>query len=352
MPTVSEIAAIVPGDGTQATDSRDIILHRRTGPLQRISDGHRSYASLHYVLFFPYGEDGWHWELQMHQPEKQNPSRLSQICYAAFRIFPRKLEFSMILRGGALLQQYLVDIFASADQARLNYLRNNQGQLRASLYSGLEDAVTSAGDENLNLRNLGQRVILPSSYTGGPHYMYQCFQDGLALAWHFKKIDIFMTVTCNPKWPEIERELLPSQTAADRPDLVARVFQMKKDSIINLVYKQGVFGLTVAYIYTIEFQKRGLPHMHMLIFLEQHYKLLTPADIDTAICARWPDPEAHPLLFETVQTCMVHGLCGALNPNAPCMADGICTKRYPKIFVDQTCINHEGYPLYYRPDDN
>lgn len=288
----------------------------------------------------------------MHQPEKQNPSRLSQIRYAAFRIFPRELEFSTILRGGALLQQYLVDIFVSADQARLNYLRNNQGQLRASLYSGLEDAVTSTGDENLNLRNLGQRVILPSSYTGGPHYMYQCFQDGLALARHFKKIDIFMTVTCNPKWPEIERELLPSQTAADRPDLVARVFQMKKDSIINLVYKQGVFGRTVAYIYTIEFQKRGLPHMHMLIFLEQRYKLLTPADIDTAICARWPDPEAHPLLFETVQTCMVHGLCGALNPNAPCMVDGICTKRYPKIFVDQTCINHEGYPLYYRPDDN
>jgi hypothetical protein len=27
LPTVSEIAAIVPGDGTQATDSRDIILH-------------------------------------------------------------------------------------------------------------------------------------------------------------------------------------------------------------------------------------------------------------------------------------------------------------------------------------
>ncbi|KAG2743999.1 hypothetical protein P692DRAFT_201722527, partial [Suillus brevipes Sb2] len=60
LPTVSGIAAIVPGDGTQATDSRDIILHRRTGALQRISDGHGSYASLHCVLFFPYGKDGWH----------------------------------------------------------------------------------------------------------------------------------------------------------------------------------------------------------------------------------------------------------------------------------------------------
>ncbi|KAG2112888.1 hypothetical protein DEU56DRAFT_713134, partial [Suillus clintonianus] len=68
LPTVDEIAAVIPGDEAESTGSRDIVLHRREGPLQRISDGHRSYACLHYVLLFPYGEDGWHYELQMHQP--------------------------------------------------------------------------------------------------------------------------------------------------------------------------------------------------------------------------------------------------------------------------------------------
>lgn len=102
LPTVSEIAAIVPGDGTQVTDSRDIVLHRRTGPLQRIHDGHRSYACLHYVLFFPHGEDGWHWDLTMHQPDKEKPNRLSQVRYAAFRLFSCETEFSVILRGSAL----------------------------------------------------------------------------------------------------------------------------------------------------------------------------------------------------------------------------------------------------------
>lgn len=240
-------------------------------------------------------------------------------------------------------------MFASAEQNRLMYLRMHQPQLRASLYSGLEDAASS--DHDLNLHDLGQRVVLPSSYTGGPRYMYQCYQDGLALARYFKKVDIFMTVTCNPKWPEIERELLPGQRAADRPDLVARVFHMKKRAILDYVYKKGVFGRTVAWIYTIEFQKRGLPHMHMLIFLDQPHKLLTPADIDTAIWARWPDPEVHPLLFETVKACMVHGPCGALNPNAPCMDNGRCTKNYPKPFQAQTMIDQEGYPRYFRPDD-
>jgi hypothetical protein len=112
------------------------------------------------------------------------------------------------------------------------FLHRNQSKLRASLYGGLDDAISIGGDDT-NLNDLGQHIILPSSYTGGPHYMYQCYQDGLALARYFKKINIFMTVTCNPKWPEIKRELLPHQTATNRPDLVARVFHMKKQAIIN-----------------------------------------------------------------------------------------------------------------------
>jgi hypothetical protein len=50
----------------------------------------------------------------------------------------------------------------------------------------------------------------------------------MAIARHFKKIDIFLTMTANPNWPEIKRELLYGQTATDRPDLVSRVFQLKK----------------------------------------------------------------------------------------------------------------------------
>ena len=242
LPTVGEIAAVIPGDGSQATDSRDIVLHRRNGPLQRISEGHRSYACLHYVLFFPYGEDGWHWDLQMHQPHKDKQQTLSQIRYVAFCLFPRQAEYSALLRGHALFQQYLVDMFASAEQNRLTFLRANQDKLRASLYSGLEDAIAAAGDKELSLHEIGQHIILPSSFTGSPRYMYQCYQDGLALARHFQKVDIFMTVTCNPSWPEIQRELLPGQKASDRPDLVARVFHMKKEAIINYTSKHGVFG--------------------------------------------------------------------------------------------------------------
>ncbi|RDX46956.1 hypothetical protein OH76DRAFT_1324665, partial [Lentinus brumalis] len=56
----------------------------------------------------------------------------------------------------------------------------------------------------------------------------------------------------------------------------------------------------VAQVYTIEFQKRGLPHMHLLIFLDRRDKLLDAAAVDSAIRATWPDPISEPALFQAV----------------------------------------------------
>jgi len=338
LPTSDEVAAVIPGDGTQASGSRDIVLRRRDGSLNRVNEGSAMYECLQYPLFFIYGEDGYHYDLSM---SPNNTKRLSRIDYTAFHIQQRENEFSLLLRGGRLFQQYLVDMWAAADQNRLNYLRFHQSELRGALYQGLSDAI----DTNSDMHNVGQRIVLPSSYTGGPRYMKQCLQDALALARYHRKIDLFITVTCNPSWPEITRELLPGQTAADRPDLCARVFNMKKQAIIDDIYKNGIFGKAVAHVYTIEFQKRGLPHMHILIFLQPGDKIQTPEQVDSVVWARWPDPESQPLLFETVKRCMVH-TCGDR-----CLENGKCFRHYPKPFQPHTSVNNEGYPLYSRPED-
>jgi hypothetical protein len=131
---------------------------------------------------------------------------------------------------------------------------------------------------------------------------------------------------------------------------------MKKKALIDLIYKEGIFGTAVAYVYTIEFQKRGLPHIHLLIFLKDPHKLLTTDAINSCISAMWPDPETQPLLFETVKTCMVHGPCGADYPNAPCMVDDgcggkKCSKGFPKAFAEFTTMDGNGYPVYRRCND-
>ena len=219
-------------------------------------------------------------------------------------------------------------MFACIDQDRLHFIRTQQPKLQVTILHGIEDAL-SENDEHVDLSQLGQCVILPASYWGGPCDMHQRYLDGMAIAWHFKKIDIFLTMTVNPAWPEITRELLPGQTASDRPDLISRVFHLKKKALMNAILKDGLFGPCIAHIYAIEFQKKGFPHMHLLLILKHEYKLLSPDIINSIISAEWPDPDMHPQLFEYVKRFMVHGPCGALNPNAPCMRDGKCICGFP-----------------------
>jgi DNA replication protein DnaC len=348
LPTADEVAVILPQTVTNE-NPRDIVLQRRSGGLRIISDMNPAYVPLYYVLLFPYGENGWHPDMRLHQSAEGEDKRLTRLRYVAYYLYPRRNKYSTILRGGRLLQRYLVDMYAIIDQSRLQYLFYNQPMLRASLYSGLEDAV-AFGDDEIDLHNLGRRYILPSSYIGGPRHMQQRFQDAMAIARYFRRVDIFLTITCNPNWEEITRELLPGQTAYDRPDLVARVFQLKKKAILDEIYKHGIFGHAVAYVYTIEFQKRGLPHMHCLIFLQDLYKLTSVEAIDSCIWARWPDPEKEPQLFEVVMQCMVHGPCAA-KADAVCKEDGKCKRRFPKDFSPATVMDEDGFPRYYRPDD-
>ena len=70
------------------------------------------------------------------------------------------------------------------------------------------------------------------------------------------KPDFFITFTCNPKWPEIVQSLLPGQLAADRPDIVARVFKQKFTQFMKDLRRGQVLGKMAAFMYVIEFQKR------------------------------------------------------------------------------------------------
>ena len=187
--------------------------------------------------------------------------------------------------------------------------------------------------------------------------MNQLFQDSMAICQFFRKPDIFLTMTANPNWDEIQEALLKEsppgdkkQTAADRPDIVVCVFEEKKKALIKEI-KEGLFGKVVAMVHTIEFQKRGLPHMHLLIFLDGPDKIRTAEDIDSIVSAQIPDPVTQPALYEIITKSMVHGPCGDINPNAKCMVDGKCSKHFPKEFCEHTVYGEDGYPKYAWPNN-
>jgi hypothetical protein len=249
--------------------------------------------------------------------------------------------------AGHLYQQYVVDQYSKIEQHRLNYLKLNQKTLRLELYNGVADAI-HVGDSSTGI---GRRIILPSSFVGGPRQMYQLYQDAMAIVSHFGKPDLFITFTCNPKWPKVTRELSPHQTAADRPDLTARIFHMKLQELLKDLCEKYCLGKVATYVYVIEFQKRGLPHAHILLILSQESKLRSVENYDSIVFAEIPDPAVHLLAYETVASFMMHGLCGMLNTSSPCIKDGSCQKYYPKSFQSITQENSAGYPVYHRRDN-
>ena len=84
------------------------------------------------------------------------------------------------------------------------------------------------------------------------------------------------------------------------------------------------------HVSVIEFQKRGLPHAHILFILDKDDKPREPASIDKIVCAEIPNPDTHPRLHEIVMKNMIHGPCGHMNPTCVCMKEGVCTKKISK----------------------
>jgi hypothetical protein len=82
-------------------------------------------------------------------------------------------------------------------------------------------------------------------------------------------------------------------------------------------------------LYTVEFQKHGLPHGHILFWVSIDTSEPSPQFIDSFITVEIPDPAVDPLAYALVAEDMVHGLCGRYNPKCSCMKDEVF-KKLPK----------------------
>jgi hypothetical protein len=220
VPTADEVAALMVGDGSEAVDRRDVVLAQQAGPFQRISELHVGYMALHYLLLFPYGEDGWHPNISLngviadadldedHVEESKLQRKHCNVTMAEFygyRLQHRDTDGIALLRGGRLRQQYIVDAYAAIEQNCLKYLHLNKKKLHADLYQGLQDAIAASDTSAIAI---GQRIILPSSFTVGPRHMVHNYQDAMAICRWAGYSDAFVTFTCNPQWLEIRRALL------------------------------------------------------------------------------------------------------------------------------------------------
>uniref|UniRef100_A0A6N2MNQ0 ATP-dependent DNA helicase n=1 Tax=Salix viminalis TaxID=40686 RepID=A0A6N2MNQ0_SALVM len=294
---------------------RDIIIESSSDTLQRISKLHPKFMALQYPLLFPFGEDGYRTNISFadnYSNISGKRQRVPMRGFYAYVIQEREYGEDTLTKGGRLYQQFLVDAFANIEEDRLDYIRMNQNDLRSDLYQNISEAVLRGDVEGSSIG----KIILPSSFTGGPRYMinnYQCMHCRA-----YGNPDLFITFTCNTKWPEIERELDKSRgyKPEDKPDIITRVFRTKLLDMLKFIKSGAPFGETIADVHSIEFQKRGLPHTHILVWLASKFKFRTSADIDSIVSAEIPDKNIDPLCHDIVCKFMLHGPCGVAKPGA------------------------------------
>ncbi|XP_051167634.1 uncharacterized protein LOC127285579 [Leptopilina boulardi] len=342
---VNEVAAIFNTNSEGEVPECYVTVHnKQTQELQLVSNLDPNVEPWVYPIFYPYGSEGFN--INMIRTDSQNRRKKVKVSRAAFvkyKIAIRDNEFNPFLHGGRLLQQYLVDSGVKYEKDKLSYCENNQEQLRCDSYKGLIDYMHNSSNEH-EIR-IGKMVILPSTFIGSPRNMMQQYQDAMAIVRKHGKPDLFITMTCNPQWKEIQENLFLNQTASDRPDIVARVFSLKVNHLVEVVVRQKLFGEVKSFVYVTEFQKRGLPHIHMLVILKEKSKILTPESVDRFISAEIPDEKTNSTLHKIIMQNNIHGPCGDW-----CIVDGKCSKKFPKAFQNETTMGEDSYVLYRRRD--
>ena len=148
----------------------------------------------------------------------------------------RDSEANTILRAGKLFQQFIIDGWTMIESERLFFFRRNQKRLRAENYDNLIESVQSG---NMVSTTSGRRTILPSTFQGGDRFLSELYHDVMDICKTYGYPDLFITFTCNSKWPELTRFADNKKLRVeDRLDIICRVFKMKLDELLDDLTKK------------------------------------------------------------------------------------------------------------------
>ncbi|KAI9100739.1 hypothetical protein K1719_024101 [Acacia pycnantha] len=213
-------------------------------------------------------------------PPQGNPP-----VYAQLYIYDTENEISnRMSTARSELNQFIVDGYSMVESDRLDYIRKHQKELRVDLYSGITDALTrgetdpsSTGDE-LFYHLLSQwRMIHDSKLS-------RCYGH-LCMGWLSRYIyHIYM----QPHVAEITRHCdQDGLKPCDRPEILSRIFNPKLHKLMRTLKDQKIFGSIKVDVYTVEFQKRGLPHAHIILWLSESDKIRSSFEVDQLISQRY-----------------------------------------------------------------
>jgi len=350
----AEIAAVMCYENTLRSQisPRSLLISTVDNHAQSIPTVSRLWEPMAYPLLFPHGTLGWGLRPLIHDPflvavdSADSDTPTTQIWHYRARLL-REPRFSIF---GRLTNEYVVDMFSRELDARLSYIRSNQEHLRAQE----QDAALMGHEELQDSEN----IYLPASFLGSGRWSANQIADSLTIAATYGPPTFFVTFTCNGDWPEIRSRLRPGQTYTDVPVVVCRVFKQKLSRLMAIFRTMFPNAGPLLYsIQRVEFQKRGLPHAHIL--LKYARDCVLPEDIDQVISAHIPEAADD---AEIVRRFMIHPTHNSTiintvppSPETPLKycekwKDGarVCRFGYPKPSREQTSFDTSNRVLYRR----
>ncbi|KAL3119856.1 hypothetical protein niasHT_005916 [Heterodera trifolii] len=293
---------------------------------------------------------------------REGRTNISERQFYRYRMALRgsgKSSFHWLWFARRLAEYFTISVLNRIERNDLDHLKaiqakKNYRQLLAREYiAAMEKGVRQQGPN----AKLGRVFLMPQTFAGSRQYYQGKYADLMTMVRHLGAPTWFVTFTGNPKWPEVEEALRVRQNYAHRPDIVCRIFMDKAAEFIKDVTERGVLGKVAGWCYSVEHQKRGMPHIHMLLILERGVRINTPQQVDEYVCARIPtlppsadqSPEAHQQrrLWHYVTSMMLHDC------NAACLEGSRCRKHFPKPYSDRTELSEVRYTNYVRipPDE-
>ena len=174
-----------------------------------------------------------------------------------------------------LLNEWLINMYCHIEDERFTVLRQEQN----TRFATRTDLCAMTSIELAAGAHDGKKYYLPSSVPASPRHLRKMRADTLGIARRKGPPTYFITLTCNPYWSEILVTLQLGQTAADGSGIVVRVFHGRLHKRVDAL--KTSFSGKRKYYKVIEYQRRGLPHVHIVLSVE--HPPTSPAEVDLVI---------------------------------------------------------------------
>ncbi|KAL3110848.1 hypothetical protein niasHT_014785 [Heterodera trifolii] len=267
---------------------------------------------------------------------------------------------------GKLAQLYSITANNRMEAERVQYMKRLLGKKKLITPASIMTMLEKYRDGQGLTGEIGRVIMTDEHFRGSRQFYQKEFANCMTICREIGKPDLLITFTMDPECKEFAI-LLPfdnngqRQQWYDRPDIVTRLFIDKMAELKRDLTERMVMGPLKGWFYSVEHQKRGMPHVHICLILDWEAmrvggKIQTPEDyIAEYICAEIPpkpdgedvdlstDEARQRQLYTTVTTKNIH-TCAENR----CLVDGKCIKHFPKPYEYDNVYSENAYPRYRR----